>query len=773
MQARKFGLGQGLKRVEDVRFVTGQGRYNSDVAETADLRAVFVRSPIAHAGFTIGDLEAVRAMPGVHAVYTAADFADLGGLPCVAPIPNADGSAPAMKPYPVMAAGKVVHVGDIVAMVVADSHLQARDAAEAVEIDWQGLPAAVDMEAAILPGAPLVFEGAANNIMYDTFIGDVAKTDAAFAGARHHVKIRIVNPRVVANYMEVRSAIGEYDAAEDKLTLHCSSQGVHGLQGLIAGMILKIPPNKLRVVTPDVGGGFGTKSWVYREYPLVLEAARRIGKSVAWVADRTEHFLGDTQGRDNVTTAELALDENGKFLGMRVDILGNIGAYVSLVAPYIPWLGASMATGTYEVATLHSRVRAVYTHTVPVDAYRGAGRPEAAYVLERLVDAAARQIGLPAEELRARNFIKSSQMPYHTLTDRHYDVGDFEGAMRACLAKADRPGFEARAGEAKARGKLRGFGISSYIECTAWGDGEEGSVKLEADGTFTVLIGTQSNGQGHETAYAQVVAQHLDVPIDRVRVVQGDTDKIPSGHGTGGSRSIPVGAVMVNRASETLARTLKELAADKLETAVADLEIADGAVRVAGTDRTIGYAEIAALPAATPEKLKAIDSFTPPDATYPNGTHACEVEIDPATGETRIVRYTAVDDFGFTLNPLLLAGQVHGGIGQGAGQALLERAVYDSNGQLMTASFMDYGVPRADNLPAYDFETRNIPSTTNPMGLKGAGEAGSIGSTPAVMNAVQDALYRGFGIEHIDMPATPFVVYGAIRRAGDAKLAAQ
>jgi carbon-monoxide dehydrogenase large subunit len=494
---------------------------------------------------------------------------------------------------------------------------------------------------------------------------------------------------------------------------------------------------------------------------------------VAWVADRTEHFLGDAQGRDNVTTAELAIDEQGKFVGMRVNILGNIGAYASLFAPYIPWLGASMATGTYEIPALHSRVRAVYTHTVPVDAYRGAGRPEAAYVLERLVDAAARRLGIPPEEIRARNFIKTAQMPYATLTNRRYDVGDFEGAMRACLAKADRAGFEGRVAAAKRHGKLRGFGISSYIECTAWGDGEEGSVKLEADGAFTVLIGTQSNGQGHETAYAQVVAEHLDVPIDRVRVIQGDTDRIPTGHGTGGSRSIPVGAVMVDRASESLARTLKELAADKLEAAVADLEIAEGKVRITGTDRAIGYAEIAALPAATPEKLKATNDFSPPDATYPNGTHACEVEIDPSTGVTEIVRYTVVDDFGFTLNPLLLAGQVHGGIAQGVGQALHERAVYDSSGQLLTASFMDYGLPRADDLPSFDFETRNIPSTTNPMGLKGAGEAGSIGSTPAVMNAVQDALYRGYGIEHIDMPATPFVVYDAIRGASGFKRAAE
>jgi carbon-monoxide dehydrogenase large subunit len=424
-----------------------------------------------------------------------------------------------------------------------------------------------------------------------------------------------------------------------------------------------------------------------------------------------------------------------------------------------------MATGTYDIPVLHARVRGVYTHTVPVDAYRGAGRPEAAYVLERLVDYCARKLGIPREELRARNFVKASQMPYQTKTDRTYDVGDFEGAMRKSLANAGYHEFEARAAEAKRRGQIRGIGFASYIECTAWGDGEEGSVALERDGTFTVLVGTQSNGQGHATAYAQVVSQYLDVPLERIRVIQGDTDRVATGHGTGGSRSIPIGAAMLTRASEKLSVRLKELASDKLEAAVGDLEIADGKVRIAGTDRAIAFEEIAKLPNATPEKLKAIDEFVPPAATYPNGTHVCEVEIDPETGTTRIVRYSVCDDFGLTLNPLLLAGQVHGGVAQGIGQALYERTVYSEEGQLVTASFMDYCVPRADDIPAFEFETRNIPSTTNPLGLKGAGEAGSIGACPAVMNAVVDALYRAYGIEHIDMPATPSRIFAAIQAA--------
>jgi aerobic carbon-monoxide dehydrogenase large subunit len=765
MKPMKFGVGQSIRRVEDVRFITGRGNYTSDYAPEGALHAVFLRSPHAHAAFSFGDLDATRAMPGVKAVYAAQDFAQLGDLPCLAPMPNSDKSTTPLKPYPVLAKGEAHHVGDAVAMVIAESEREARDALESLDIDWNPLAAAIDMREAILDGAPQVFSEAPNNIAYDAHIGDKVATDAVFARAAHVVGLKIVNPRVVANFMEPRSAAGEFDPASGRYTLHVSSQGVHGLRDTIAAKIMKIPPENLRVVTDDVGGGFGTKSLMYREYPLVLEAAKRLGRPIFWQADRSEHFLGDAQGRDNLTAAEMALDENGRFLAMRVDILGNLGAYLSQFGPYIPWLGATMATGTYDIATLHARCRGVYTHTVPVDAYRGAGRPEGAYVLERLVDKCARALKLAPEEIRARNFVKASQMPYVTQTARTYDVGDFEGAMRACLARADYSGFGARAEAARKRGLVRGIGISSYIECTAWGEGEEGSVELGPDGNFTAYIGTQSNGQGHETAYAQVVSQYLDVPLDRIKVVQGDTDRIPTGNGTGGSRSIPVGAVMVTRASQTLVASLKELAADKLEAAIGDLEVAEGHIRIAGTDRAVSYAEIAKLPGAGPDKLKAIESFVPPNATYPNGTHVCEVEIDPETGATSIERYTVVDDYGTTLNPMLLTGQVHGGVAQGIGQALMERAVYGEDGQLLTASFMDYCMPRADDLPNFHFETRNIPSTTNPLGLKGAGEAGSIGSTPAVMNAVADALWRAYGVDHIDMPATPLAIFTEIAAA--------
>ncbi|HZZ61969.1 MAG TPA: xanthine dehydrogenase family protein molybdopterin-binding subunit [Roseiarcus sp.] len=765
MGAMKFGVGQPVKRVEDVRLVKGQGAFASDHAPQGALYAAFLRSPHAHAGFAAPDIGAARALPGVHGVFVASDFAALGGLPCLAPMKNTDGSLTPLKPYPLMADGLVQHVGDIVAMTVADTPLQARDAAEAIGVDWEARPAVADPEAAIEDGAPLVYSEAPGNIAYDHEIGDRAKTEAAFAKAAHVVRVKVVNPRVIANYMEPRAAAAECDSNSGRLTLHVGSQGVHGIQRSIAQEILKIEKDKLRVTTDDVGGGFGTKAFVYREYPLLLEAARRVGRPVVWRADRSEHFVGDAHGRDNVTVAEMALDDQGRFLALRLDILGNLGAYLSQFGPFIPYLGATMATGPYDIGALHARVRGVFTHTVPVDAYRGAGRPEAAYVLERLVDRCARAVKLAPEEIRARNLVRSSQMPYRTPTGRTYDVGDFEGALRACAEKADFAGFASRLEESRSRGHIRGVGMSTYIECTAWDDSETGSVVLEESGDFTVLIGTQSSGQGHETAYAQVVSEYLDVPLSRVKVVQGDTDRIATGFGTGGSRSIPIGAVMVDRASRKLAAMLKDLAADKLEAAAQDLEIVDGRIRIAGTDRSISYEELAALPTAKPELRTAVETFAPPHATYPNGTHICEVEIDPETGRALIARYTVVDDFGRTLNPLLLEGQVHGGIAQGAGQALMERAVYDEDGQLLTASLMDYAMPRADDLPNFVFETRNIPSTTNPMGLKGAGEAGSIGSTPAVMNAVGDALWRAYGIDHIDMPATPFAVFKAIREA--------
>jgi aerobic carbon-monoxide dehydrogenase large subunit len=761
---KKFGIGQPVRRLEDERFITGAGRYTDDLLPTKAAYAYVLRSPHAHATFTITDVEAAKAMKGVVAIFTGEDVKHLDGVACQAPMQTADGKTMPLPKWPLLCEDKVLHLGDAVAMVVADSHARAKDAAEAIAIDYKPMPVVTTVADAIKPKALTVWDAAPGNIAFDQTMGNKDKTDAAFAKAHKVVSLTVDNNRLITNYMETRAAIGEYDGKTKRYTLTLGSQGVHGIQGSVAS-ILGVAPDKLRVITPDVGGGFGTKSFNYREYPLVLFAAKALGRPVKWTQERTEHFLSCAHGRDNLTTAEMALDARGKFLALRVHIKGNLGAYPSQYGPYIPWLGATMATGPYDIRTMFVRCQGVYTHTVPVDAYRGAGRPEAAYLLERLVDSCARSLGIKPEAIRARNFVKPAAMPYKTQTKRTYDVGEFEGHMKAALEKADQKGFPARLRAARKAGRIRGFGFASYIECTAWGSGEDVEVSLGKDGRVTLLIGTQSNGQGHQTAYAQAVSQALDIAPDQIVVVQGDTDRVKTGHGTGGSRSIPVGAVSAFRASEGLAEKLKELAAEKLEAAVADLVLGGGRVTVAGTDKGLSFTEIAALPGATPEMLAASNEFVPPDATYPNGTHVAEVEIDPATGETEVVNYVIVDDFGLSVNPMLLAGQVHGGIAQGIGQALLERTVYDKEGQLLTASFMDYAMPRADDVPSFQFSTRNVPSTTNPLGIKGAGEAGSIGSCPSVMNAVVDALFRAYGIEHIDMPATPERVWTAIAKA--------
>ncbi|MGP9820114.1 xanthine dehydrogenase family protein molybdopterin-binding subunit [Salinarimonas sp. NSM] len=761
MRPMKFGVGQAARRVEDVRFVTGAGTYTDDLAPDGVLHAVMVRSPHAHARLAVGDLAEVRAMPGVRLVLAASDAAELKPLPCLAPARNSDGSRMATPPYPVIASGMVRHVGDVVGVVVADTLAQAREAAEAFPARYEPLDAIVGIAAAEEDGAPLVWPDLGTNLAFDSSVGDAAATDAAFAAAARVVSLELVNNRLVTNYVEPRACLAEIDRETGRITLTLGSQGSHLVRDVVAG-VLGREPGTLRVVTPDVGGGFGTKMFVFREYPLCVLAAERLGAPVKWTADRTEHFVGDAQGRDNRTRAEMALDEEGRFLAMRVTIDADLGAYLSQFAPFIPTGGATMTPGVYDIPAVHARIRGWYTNTLPVDAYRGAGRPEAAYVIERLVDHVAREIGAAPDALRAKNFVAPDQMPYRTATGRTYDSGEFEGHMRRAMALAGWDGFEARASEARARGRIRGIGMASYIEACAGGGPEEATVRIEADGGAVVTIGTQSSGQGHATAYAQLVSQHLDLPLERIRVRQGDTDEIATGGGTGGSRSIPIGGAAVAGASEQVATRLVALASDALEAAVADLEIAEGAVRIAGTDRAIGFADLAARAG---EPIIASHAWKPPAATYPNGTHVCEVEIDPDTGNVEVVAYVVVDDFGVTLNPLLLAGQVHGGLVQGIGQALHERVVYDAGGQLVTASLMDYRLPRAADVPSFVFETRNVPCATNVLGIKGAGEAGTIGAAPATMNAVADALHRACGLVHIDMPATPQAVFAAIRRA--------
>lgn len=758
----KFGVGQSVLRKEDDALIRGKGRYTDDHSPAPALHALMLRSPHAHAKFTINVTKA-RGMPGVALILTAAEVADLGDLPCLFNLETDPFTGP---PYPILARDEVRHVGDAIAFVVADTIDQARDAIEAIEVNWTPLPSVVGLVNAVKPGAPLVWPDKPGNVLFDVPIGDKAATDAAFAKAYAVAEVSIVNPRVITNFMETRAAVAEYDAKRDHLTLTIGSQGSHRLREILCGMVLKMPLEKMRVICPDVGGGFGTKLFPYREYALISVAARKLRKTIKWTADRADHFMGDAQGRDNVTTARMALAEDGKFLAMDVDLMGDMGAYLSTFGPYIPHGGAGMLPGLYDIQTFHCRVRTVFTNTVPVDAYRGAGRPEAAYVIERLVDAAARKLGMTPDAIRRKNFIPPKAMPYKTATGKVYDSGDFTAHMKRAMEVANWKEFPRRAKAAKKLGLVRGIGMASYVEvCGTMGE-ETANVALDPNGDINILIGTQSSGQGHQTAYAQLVAEQFGVPPERVHVLQGDTDKIATGLGTGGSASIPTGGVSVERATRELGGKLKEIAAEALETSAGDLEISNGMIRIAGTDRSISFADLARRPGTDLSKLNASATFAQADGTYPNGTHLAEVEIDPATGIIKIVNYVIVDDFGVTLNPLLLAGQVHGGAMQGIGQALMEQAVYSaSDGQLVTGTFMDYALPRAADGPSFHFETHNVPCTTNPLGVKGAGEAGAIGSCPAIVNAIVEGLWREYKIDHIDMPATAERVWIAIREA--------
>ncbi len=756
----KFGVGQSVLRKEDDALIRGKGRYTDDHAPSAAMHALVLRSPHAHAKFTI-DAARARGLPGVAAILTPDDVKDLGGLPCLFNLEVDPFTGP---PYPILAQGEVRHVGDAVAFVVAETVDLARDAIEAIAVEWTPLPAVIGVVNAVKKGAPQVWPDQPGNVLFDVPIGDREATEAAFAKAHAVAEISIVNPRVVTNFMEPRAAVGEYDAKRDHLTLTIGSQGSHRLRDILCQNILNMPVENMRVICPDVGGGFGTKLFPYREYALVAVAARKLRKTVKWTADRADHFMGDAQGRDNVTRARMALAEDGRFLAMDVDLMGDMGAYLSTFGPYIPHGGAGMLPGLYDIQTFHCRVRTVFTNTVPVDAYRGAGRPEAAYVVERLVDAAARKLGMTPDAIRRRNFIAPRAMPYKTATGKVYDSGDFTAHMKRAMEIADWKDFPKRARAAKKQGLVRGIGMSSYVEvCGTMGE-ETANVRLDPNGDVTILIGTQSSGQGHQTAYAQLVAEQFGLAPERVHIFQGDTDQVATGLGTGGSASIPTGGVSVERATRELGTKLKEIAAEALETSAGDLEIDDGIVRIAGTDRSISFAELANRPGVDPSKLNASATFTSADGTYPNGTHIAEVEIDPATGITRIVNYVIVDDFGVTLNPLLLAGQIHGGTMQGIGQALMEQAVYDpKDGQLVTGTFMDYALPRAADGPSFTFETHNVPCKTNPLGVKGAGEAGAIGSCAAVVNAIIEGLWREYKIDHIDMPATAERVWIAIR----------
>ncbi|MCC7271424.1 MAG: xanthine dehydrogenase family protein molybdopterin-binding subunit [Alphaproteobacteria bacterium] len=770
----QFGMGQAVRRVEDLRLLTGNGRYTDDISLPRQVVGYVLRSPHAHATIRSIDTGAAAAAPGVLGVFTCADLrADgVGDLPCLAPLTNVDGSDMIAPPRPALADGRVRHVGDAVAFVVAETMAQARDAAELVAVDYDPLPSCTDTATAGDPGRPLVWDDAPGNLCFDWAQGDEAGVAEAFAKAHAIVAVELVNNRLVVNSMEPRGAIGDYQRGDDRYVVHTSSQGPHLIRSQLAGNIFKVPEHKVRVVTQDVGGGFGMKIFLYPEHVLVAYAARKVGRPVKWIAERQEAFLSDTQGRDNVTRAELAVDREGRFTGLRVETRANLGAHLSNFAPFIPTMaGTGMLAGVYTTPVIHVRVKGLFTHTTPIDAYRGAGRPEAAYLVERLADLAAAKLGLTPAEIRRRNFIPSSLMPFRTALGVIYDSGEFARNMEDALRMADWDGAARRKAESAGRGKLRGIGLSTYIEQCGGGEDEMATVRFDPSGSVTVLVGNQSNGQGHETAYAQLVADALSVPFTQVRVVQGDSDVVYFGRGTGGSRALPVGGAAVQRAVEKIVEKGRRIAAHMMEAAVADVEFKDGAFQIAGTDRKVAIQDVVAT-AFDAEKLGGIEPglaevahFAPPGATFPNGCHVCELEIDQDTGNVEIVRYTVVDDFGRVVNPMLLAGQVHGGVAQGVGQALLEEAVYDaSSGQLVAGSLMDYPLPRADHLPRIQFAWNVVPCRNNPLGVKGSGEAGAIGAPPAVINALVDAL-RPLGVEHIDMPATPQRIWRILQRA--------
>ena len=760
-------LGRSLRRSEDRRFLTGGGRFLDDINLPRQARAVVLRSVHAHADLGELDTRAAAAAPGVLAVLTGADYraAGYGPLPSRVRVVNKDGTPRADPPRWPLATDRVRHVGDPIALVVAETEAQACDAAELIAVDYAPRPAVTGSLAALAPEAPQLWDEAPGNLCYDTELGDRAAAEAAFAGAPRITEIDLVNNRVIANPIELRGAIGSLDD-DGRFVLCVSSQGVHRLRDPLAEDILRVPRGRVRVITPDVGGGFGTKIMMYPEYPLVLWAAKVVGRPVKWVAGRSESFLSDVHGRDHVTHAALALDQEGHFLAIKVSVLANLGAYLSSFAPGIPaGSGAPLYASLYDFAAAYVEIKAVFTNTVPVDAYRGAGRPESNYAVERLIDKAGRDLGLDGAELRRRNFIAPERMPYHTVLGYTYDSGDFARNLDDASRIARRTGFARRRAAARARGMLGGIGVASYIHVTPEIDDEVASVRVEGGGTVTLLSGGQSNGQGHATTFAQILGDGLAVPAASVVVVQGDSDRIAQGHGTGGSRTLLHGAAAMMVAAANVIAKGTAMAGEMLEAAPTDIDFVEGEFAIAGTDRRVGLFEVAARAEQAGDPLAALGA-APARHSFPNGCHVCEVEVDPDTGATEIVRYTVVDDLGTVVNPLLAAGQVHGGTVQGIGQALFEATRFDArSGQLLSGSLMDYCLPRARDLPPLDVSTTGVRCRNNPLGIKGAGEVGTIGAPPAVVNAVLDAL-GPLGVTAIDMPMTPERVWRAIRAAG-------
>ena len=768
----KFGIGDSVRRLEDPRLLTGGGRYTDDTKLSQPAARMYVlRSPHAHADIKKVDTAAAKKAPGVLAVFTGADVEKegFGDVPCLVPLDNKDGTPRADTSRPMLAKDRVRHVGDPVALVVADTLDQAKDAAELIEVDYAPRAHTVGTYESAQPGAPLVHDHIKSNIAFDWAMGDQAATDAAFKKADRTVSLRLVNQRLVVNSMEPRGAICEHDAKDDRSTLWVSSQGVHMIRPVVADMILKIGSAKLRVRTGDVGGGFGMKIFVHPEYPMVVWASRALKRTVKWIPDRQEAFQSDVQGRDHVSIAEMALDKDCRFLGCRITTYAALGAYLNHFSVFIPTMaGSSMLNGLYQTPAVYVNVKGVMTNTVPTDAYRGAGRPEASYLMERFVDHIARETGLTPDEIRARNFIKPSQLPFKTALGDTYDSGDFDAVMRKGMEKADWKGFAARRAQSEKAGKWRGIGMATYVEKCSGGGPETVKAQFNEDSTITLYTGNQTNGQGHETALRQIASAKLGIDVENIRLVQGDSDVVPEGF-TGGSRTIAINGVATIAVADKIIAKGKPLAANLLEASAADIDYKDGSFIIVGTDRSVSLFDVAKA-----NKGALDDEFTrtPEADTYPNGCHICEIELDPDTGTLEIKNYSVVDDFGMALNPLLLQGQVHGGIGQGVGQALSEHAVYDKDsGQLMSGSFMDYAFPRADIVPNVRFDLHNSPCTTNPLGVKGAGEAGAIGAPPSVINAIVDAIHAHTGIKHVDMPVTAASLWAAIE-AGRTKKAA-
>ncbi|HXW26487.1 MAG TPA: xanthine dehydrogenase family protein molybdopterin-binding subunit [Xanthobacteraceae bacterium] len=785
------GIGAAVRRKEDQRFITGKGHYTDDINRPGQTYAYFVRSPHAHAKITRIDAGAAAAMPGVLAVLTGAELAadKIGNLICGWMIHSKDGSPMKMAAHAAIANGKACHVGDPVAVVIAETLAQAKDAAEKLTVDYEVLPAVADPAKAQAAGAPQIHEVAPNNTIYQWHLGDPNAIEAAFKSAKHVTKLDIVNNRLAPNAIEPRAAIGEYDTGSDSFTLWNTSQNPHVARLVIAAFVGMAPEHKLRVIAPDVGGGFGSKIFIYPEEVVALWASRRVGRPVKWVAERGEAFLSDAHGRDHVTHAEMAFDADGKILGLRARTVANLGAYMSTFSSSVPtYLYATLLSGQYDIPQIYCEVDAVYTNTVPVDAYRGAGRPEATFVVERLVEVGAREMGIDPAELRRRNFVKT--FPHQTPVIMAYDAGDYNASLKKATELADYKGFGKRKRESARHGKLRGIGFSTYIEACgiapsqavgSLGCGvglwESAEVRVNPTGSVEILTGCHAHGQGHETTFAQLVSERLGIPIENVSIVHGDTDKVQFGMGTYGSRSGAVGMTAIAKALDKIEAKAKKVASHMLEAAEGDIVFKDGKFTVAGTDKSAAWGDVA-LNAYIAHKfsgqelepgLKEGAFYDPTNFTFPAGCHICEVEVDPETGRTDIVGWTAVDDFGVVVNPMIVEGQVHGGIAQGVGQALLEGVVYDKEGQLVTGSFMDYTMPRAYDFPTFSVDTTVTKCPSNPLGIKGCGEAGAIAAPAAVINAITDAI----GSEALGMPATAQAVWSAIQTSNGARKAAE